>query len=91
MPKWDQVFDIDVKYIGDDMNLSVFDEDVTTSDLVGKTVIKLSALCVNGGLDDWFPINYKGKQSGQIHLKGVWTPTKVPGAQGAFGAQQMAH
>ena len=25
-------------------------------------------------MDDWFPIQYKGKQSGQIHLKGVWTP-----------------
>ena len=85
------MFDIDVKYIGDDMNISVFDEDVTTSDLVGKTVIKLSALCVNGGLDDWFPINYKGKQSGQLHLKGVWTPSKAPGAHGAIGAQQMAH
>ena len=79
-PKWDQAFDVDVKYIGDDMNITVYDEDVTTNDLVGKTVIKLSALCVNNGLDDWFPIHYKGKQSGQLHLKGVWTPAKVGGA-----------
>ena len=34
MPKWDQIFDIDVKYIGDDMNITVFDEDVTSSDMV---------------------------------------------------------
>ena len=33
-PKWDQVFDIDVKYVGDDMTVTVYDEDVTTSDLV---------------------------------------------------------
>ena len=33
-PKWDQAFDIDVRYIGDDMTVTVYDEDVTTSDLV---------------------------------------------------------
>ena len=81
-PKWDQVFDIDVKYIGDDMTVTVFDEDVTTSDLVGKAIVKLSSLCVNNGIDDWFPIQYKGKQSGQVHLKGVWTPAKT-GVQAA--------
>ena len=37
VPKWDQVFDIDVKYIGDDMTIQVMDEDVTSSDLVSKT------------------------------------------------------
>ena len=55
-PKWEQVFDIDVKYIGDDMTVTVFDEDVTTSDLVGSAEFKISSLCVNGGLDDWFVI-----------------------------------
>jgi len=88
-PKWDQVFDIDVKYIGDDMAITVYDEDVTCSDLVGKSSVKISSLCVNGGMDDWFPIQYKGKQSGQVHLKGVWTPATnnaaAPGQGGAIG------
>lgn len=53
-----QFFDIDVKYIGDDMTLTVFDEDVTSSDKVGSAVIKLSSLCVNGGLDEWFQIQH---------------------------------
>ena len=35
-PKWEQEFDIDVKYIGDDMTVTVYDEDVTTNDLVGS-------------------------------------------------------
>ena len=48
------MFDIDVKYIGDDLKLTVLDEDVASSDVVGETTIKLSALCVNGGLDEWF-------------------------------------
>ncbi len=33
-PKWDQVFDLDVKYIGDDLKIVVFDEDVSASDKV---------------------------------------------------------
>ena len=86
------------------MTLTVLDEDVTASDKVGTTTIKLSALCVNGGLDEWFPIQHKGKQSGQVHLKGTWKPAgntaKATGqpqaammgqnaAMGMFGVQPM--
>ena len=35
-PKWDQAFDVDVKYIGDDMTIKVLDEDVTSSDTVRR-------------------------------------------------------
>ena len=73
-PRWNQIFDIDVKYFGDDLSLTVYDEDVTSSDLVASTVIKLSSLCVNGGIDEWFGLQYKGKASGSIHLKGKWMP-----------------
>ena len=55
-PRWDQMFDIDVKYIGDDMYVKVFDEDVTDNDAVGAAQIKCSSLCVPGGLDEWFTI-----------------------------------
>ena len=79
------------------MDITIFDEDVTTSDTVGTTKIKISSLCVNGGLDDWFPIQYRGKQSGQIHLKGIWKPAgavapKQPGTVGqlAGNVQNMA-
>ena len=70
----DEFMEVDVKYIGDDLHLAVMDENVTDSDLVGETVIKLSALCVNGGLDEWFEIQYKGKKAGDVHLKGTWEP-----------------
>ena len=63
-----------MKYVGDDMTLTVLDEDVTSSDKIGKCTIKLSSLCVNGGLDEWFEIAHKGKKSGQVHLKGTWKP-----------------
>ena len=44
-------------------------------DKVGETNIKASSLCSGAGIDDWFPIQYKGKQSGQLHLKSTWRPT----------------
>lgn len=72
-----QAFDIDVKYVGDDMTLSVFDEDVTSSDLVGTATVKLSALCVNGGLDEWYQVQFKGKNCGSVHLRSHWTPDAI--------------
>ena len=54
-PVWkDERCTIDVKYIGDDMHLEVFDEDVTDSDLVGETTLKLSTFCVGSGIDEWY-------------------------------------
>lgn len=56
-PKWPGEFvDIDVKYVGDDMLLQVFDEDVVNSDIIGESTIKLSSLCNGNGIDDWFEI-----------------------------------
>ena len=54
-PVWNEIFEVDVKYIGDNLTLRVMDQDVTTSDTVGEAIIKLSALCIQG-LDDWFEV-----------------------------------
>jgi len=68
-PKWNnETFEVDVKYIGDDMKLEVFDEDPCDSDYVGGCTIKLSSLAINGGLDEWFEIQFKGKKAGAVHL-----------------------
>lgn len=47
------------------------------SDIIGETNIKLSALCNNGGMDDWFEIQHHGKSAGKVHLRGEWNPTGV--------------
>ena len=93
-PEWNEAFDIDVKYVGDDMIIKVLDkcmegdDDVSTVYFisflihattliyaqVGEMNIKASSLCSGTGIDDWFPIHYKGKQSGQLHLKSTWAP-----------------
>ena len=59
-----KTFNIDVKYIGDDMNIQILDEDVVSSDHVGASTIKLSSLCVGTGIDEWFQVQYKGKSCG---------------------------
>ena len=38
-PKWNQAFDIDVKYVGDDMTIQVMDEDVSSSDKVSWLIV----------------------------------------------------
>jgi len=81
-PKWPGEFmDIDVKYVGDDLLVQVFDEDVTDSDHIGENSIKLSSLCIGSGLDEWFEIQHKGKKAGSIHLRSEWHPT----------GEQLAH
>ena len=51
------------------MQLTVMDEDLDAHDLIGHTVMKVSSLCVNSGIDEWFEIRYKGKYAGRVHLK----------------------
>ena len=56
-PNWkDECMEVDVKYVGDDFDLQIFDEDITDSDLNCSMNAKLSSLCVEGGLDDWFKL-----------------------------------
>lgn len=74
MPSWREFFDINVQYLGDDLYLRVLDRDMASVDVVGAATIKLSSLCCNGGTDDWYEIEYKGKSAGKIHLIGRFTP-----------------
>ena len=55
-PAWNETFNLDVKYIGDDLTIEVFDEDVGSDDKIGESVIKLSALCVGTGIAEWFQV-----------------------------------
>ena len=78
LPKWNETFEIPVKYIGDDMLVEVWDEDVAADDVVGSGNVKLSSLCANGGIDEWFDIFYKGKKAGNVHFKSVFVAETRP-------------
>lgn len=73
------------------MTIQVFDEDVGSDDMIGNATIKLSALCVGNGIDEWFNVAYKGKAAGQVHMKSVWKPAGAGGGAAAAGqpAQQQ--
>lgn len=54
-PKWEEVFEIDVKFIGDDivfmfMNANSMSDD----DNIGMLKCKMTTLCANKGVDDWW-------------------------------------
>jgi len=74
-PLWNEKFELDVKYIGDDINLEVFDQDPFDSDFVGSALIKASAMCVGGVFDEWYEIEFKGKSAGKVHIKSEWQPS----------------
>ena len=44
---------------------------------------------MGNGIDEWFPIAYKGKQSGQIHLKSTWKPAAATAANAQNAASAV--
>jgi len=55
-PVWDETFDLDIRYVGDDLQLDVLDEDIISNERIGSAIVKVSALCANGGVDEWFEV-----------------------------------
>ena len=55
-PRWNETFVVDVKYIGDDFTIVVKDEDIGKDDKIGSCQGKISAMCVPGGIDEWYMI-----------------------------------
>lgn len=51
--------------------------------------MKLSSLCINNGVRDWFSLDYKGKNAGQILIETKFTP--AGGAKPAGVAGVAAH
>ena len=50
------------------------DDDVGKDDKVGEGSTKLAALVLNGGVSEWFEIQYHGKPAGKVHLRTEWQP-----------------
>ena len=48
------------------------------NDEIGCTIIKLTSLCTEKGIDEWFELEHEGKKAGTIHLKSEFTPVAAP-------------
>lgn len=78
-PSWTEnnVFDIDVKYLGDDLIMVVRDDDPGKDELIGTGDSKLSAFAVYDDWDEWFTISCEDKFAGKIHLRSHWKPVHI--------------
>ena len=67
-----------VHYLGDDLKIKFFDEEVFKDKHIGHCTIKLSALThpEANPFDEWFPIDDDGEEAGKIHLKAHWEPNE---------------
>lgn len=75
-PEWKhQKVEIDVKYLGDDLEFTLFDEDKGRDEKIGDGESKLSAFCCQSTWDEWFVIEHKGRSAGKLHLKSHWAPS----------------
>jgi len=73
-PVWGDEFVLDVESPTDEMVLRVWDQDLTSSDAVGFTKVKMSSLMINCGVEDWFTIMYDNKPAGEVKLKSHFEP-----------------
>jgi Ca2+-dependent lipid-binding protein len=72
--------------------MTVFDEDVTSDDHVGSTVLFLEDVFKKGVLKDWIKIDYKGKEAGQVNVEIEFyaeNSAGVGGGQGMGGQMNM--
>lgn len=73
-PVWGDSFVLDVASPTEELVLRVWDQDLTTSDAVGFTKIKMSSLMINCGVEDWFTIMYDNKPAGEVKIKTQFEP-----------------
>ena len=60
-PCWNECIELQVGSIADDIELRVMDENIGSNAEIGSCSIRLAAMCVSGGLENWWPIAFKGK------------------------------
>ena len=88
-PNWETTFSIKVCNDQENIKFSVFDEDVMKNDTVGEETYTIKDIMKEGEeYDNWMPIKYKGKQSGQVHIKTRWFPEKKEGEESSSESEE---
>jgi len=73
-PKFGDEFQLQVTSPTEEIILRVWDKDLTTSDPIGFTKIKMSSLMINCGVTDWFTITFNNLPAGEILLESKFIP-----------------
>ncbi|KAF8332771.1 uncharacterized protein EI90DRAFT_3288948 [Cantharellus anzutake] len=61
------------------MRLSCYADDPREPELIGEVNIKLKDVLTKGETDEWYPLTYKGKYSGEIYLEMTfWSNARPP-------------
>merc|ERR1712083_560262 len=77
-PKWDsQMFDLDVKYMGDDLYYYFYDDDPGKDEKIVDGCSKISTFCAEPHIDMWHKLEWKGKEKGSVRLITHWQPNEV--------------
>lgn len=75
-PIWNEYFELSVYSMGEQLKVTIYDDDGRTKDLVGSDDIPTYVLCRQRGISEWFNLYYKGKIAGQIYLESKYEPPK---------------
>jgi len=76
-----------VNDLHEEMRFKIMDEDVGKDDEVGFGLLKVSAMCINHGIREWFSVSHKSKLSGQVLMETKYIESAgvaKPGAQMAM-------
>ena len=75
-PKWnhENTWDITVHYLGDELQIQVWNEEVGRDHVIGSGATKLAALAVNGGIDEWYSIQHEGEDAGRLRIRSELHP-----------------
>ena len=88
-PVFQETWELDVKYLGDELQIGVWDhEPIGKDDHIGSVTIKMAAICVDGLTDNWFDLMHKNKKAGRICFSSKWEPAQQA-QQPAMGMPAM--
>ncbi|CDH56957.1 c2 domain containing protein [Lichtheimia corymbifera JMRC:FSU:9682] len=77
-PLWDDQVNLPVPEKKTKMYVQVFDEDSKREDLICEGEVDLSQVLREGEQDSWFPLKYRGKDSGKIYLELTFYSARQP-------------
>ncbi|KAI9247831.1 C2 domain-containing protein [Sporodiniella umbellata] len=68
-PLWDDQVVLPVPPRYKSLIVQVFDEDSKREDLISEGEVDLTKVLEEGEIDDWFPLQYRGRPAGKIYLE----------------------